>query len=175
MDNHTSFLKGLFGENEEPRKRIFRSFKAKADAKRTMTEKIADWMTAKSGSSGFLLFNAIVFLFLIFINTRKIKFIPIFDPFPFNLLTMVVSLEAIILAVFVLITQNRTAKVDDLREETHLQINIISEKEVTKLIKMMALLLERQGIDISQDPELHKMLRPISEEEIERRLEKEIL
>jgi|SRR3989344_256362 len=175
MDNHTSFLKGLFGENEEPRKRIFRSFKAKADAKRTMTEKIADWMTAKSGSSGFLLFNAIVFLLWILINTGKIKFIPIFDPFPFNLLTMVVSLEAIILAVFVLITQNRTAKVDDLREETHLQINIISEKEVTKLIKMMALLLERQGIDISQDPELHKMLRPISEEEIERRLEKEIL
>ncbi len=42
-------------------------------------------------------------------------------------------------------------------------------------MKMVALLLEKQGIDISQDPELHKMLRPVSEAEIERRLEKEIL
>jgi len=173
--NHISFLKALFGENDEPRKKIFRSFKAKADAKRTITEKIADSMTAKSGSSGFLLFNVAVFLLWILINTGQIELVPPFDPFPFSLLTMAVSLEAIILAVFVLITQNRTAKVDDLREETHLQINLISEKEITKLMKMLAILLEKQGVDLSQDPELKKLLRPISEEEIEKRLEKEIL
>src|SRR6185436_19791162 len=109
------------------------------------------------------------------INTGYFSGISAFDPFPFNLLTTIVSLEAIILAIFVLISQNRTAKVDDLREETHLQLNLISEREITKLIKMMALLLERQGIDLSQDPELKKMIRPVSEEEIERRLEREIL
>jgi len=111
----------------------------------------------------------------ILINTNQIKIIPTFDPFPFNLLTNIVSLEAIILAIFVLISQNRTAKVDDLREETHLQINLITERELTKLMKMMAILLEKQGLDLSQDPELQKMLKPISEEEIEKRLEKEIL
>ena len=79
------------------------------------------------------------------------------------------------MAIFVLISQNRTAKVDDLREETHLQLNLISEREITKLMKMIALLLDKQGIDLSQDPELKKMIRPVSEEEIERRLEKEIL
>ena len=88
---------------------------------------------------------------------------------------MIVSLEAIILSVFVLISQNRTAKVDDLREETHLQLNLIAEREITKIMKMIALLLEKQGIDISQDPELKKMLRPVSEGEIEKRLEREIL
>ena len=175
MNNHISFLKTLFGEPEEGRKRVFRTIKEKVDAKRTFTEKMADWMTTQSGSSGFLLTNITIFILWILINTGKIKFISPFDPFPFNLLTMTVSLEAIILAVFVLITQNRTAKVDELREETHLQLNMVSEKEITKLIKMMSLLLEKQGIDLSKDPELHKMLRPVSEEEIEKRLEKEIL
>lgn len=149
--------------------------KAKADAKRTPMERMADWMTSKFGSTTFLLLNVALFIGWTVINTNQIKAIPAFDPFPFMLLTTIVSLEAIILAIFVLISQNRTAKVDDLREETHLQLNLISEREVTKIIKMMALLLEKQGIDISQDPELKKMIRPLSEEEIEKRLEREIL
>lgn len=173
--NHISFLRSLFGENEDSQRKIFRSIKAKADAKRTLMEKMADFMTSSFGSNTFLLFNVFLFLSWILINTGQISFVSPFDPYPFNLLTNIVSLEAIILAIFVLISQNRTAKVDDLREETHLQLNLISEREVTKLIKMLALLLEKQGIDLSQDPELHKMIRPVSEEEIERRLEKEIL
>jgi len=173
--NHISFLRALFGENEEARRKILRSIKAKADAQRTFLEKMADWMTLKFGSNTFLLVNIILFSAWILINTNQVKGVSSFDPLPFNLLTLVVSLEAIILAIFVLISQNRTAKVDDLREETHLQLNLISEREITKIIKMMALLLEKNGIDLSQDPELHKMIRPISEEEIEKRLEKEIL
>jgi uncharacterized membrane protein len=169
--HHLSFLKALFGENNEPRKRMFRSIKAKADAKRTFVEKMADLMTVKFGSIGFFLLNVVWIL----INTNQIESIPAFDPFPFSLLTTFVSLEAIILAIFVLISQNRSAKVDDLREETHLQLNLIAEKEITKLMKMMALILEKGGIDLSQDPELRQMMRPVSEEEIEKRLEKEIL
>jgi len=174
-ENPISFLKSLFGENEEPRRKIFRSIKAKADAKRTIMERMADWMTSNFGSVFFLLLNVFVFTIWILINTNQIKGISVFDPFPFSLLTTIVSLEAIILAIFVLISQNRNSKVDDLREETHLQINLIAEKEITKLMKMIAILLERQGVDLSQDPELKKLLRPISEEEIEKRLEKEIL
>ncbi len=149
--------------------------KAKADAKRTRMEKMADMMTSKFGSNTFLWFNVILFTVWLLVNTGKISFLAPFDPFPFNLLTNVVSLEAIILAIFVLISQNRTAKIDDLREETHLQLSVISELEVTKIMKMLALLLDKQGIDLSQDPELQQMIRPVSEEEIERKLEKEIL
>ncbi|OGI68156.1 hypothetical protein A3A05_01090 [Candidatus Nomurabacteria bacterium RIFCSPLOWO2_01_FULL_41_12] len=175
IQNHLSFLRLLFGENEEPRRRIFRSIKAKADAKRTATERIADWMTSRFGSITFLSLNILMFILWVLINTNQIQGIPPFDPFPFSLLTTIVSLEAIILAIFVLISQNRNSKVDDLREETHLQVNLIAEKEITKLMKMMAILLEKHGVDLSQDPELKKLLRPISEEEIEKRLEKEIL
>jgi uncharacterized membrane protein len=173
--NHISFLKSLFGENEESQKKIFKSIKAKADAKRTSMERMADWMTSNFGSNTFLLLNICLFIGWILINTNQIKDIKPFDPYPFNLLTNIVSLEAIILAIFVLISQNRTAKVDDLREETHLQLNLISEREITKLMKMIALLLEKEGIDLSQDPELKKMIRPVSEEEIQKRLEREIL
>ncbi|OGI73061.1 hypothetical protein A3D42_01920 [Candidatus Nomurabacteria bacterium RIFCSPHIGHO2_02_FULL_41_18] len=173
--NHVSFLKALFGEGEEARRRIFRSIKAKANAKRTLMEKMADAMTSRFGSASFLLINAAAFVLWLFINTGQIKGIPIFDPYPFILLTTFVSLEAIILAIFVLISQNRSIKIDDLREEVDLQINLISAKEITKLMKMIAILLEKQGVDLSQDPELKKMLKPVSEEEIEKRLEKEIL
>jgi uncharacterized membrane protein len=161
--------------HEQAHRRIFRSIKAKADARRTRMEKMADWMTSSFGSNTFLWLNVALFLFWILANTGKIESIPPFDPFPFNLLTNIVSLEAIILAIFVLISQNRTAKVDDLREETLLQLNLISEKEITKIMKMLAMLSEKNGIDLSQDPELKKMTRPVSEEDIERRLEKEIL
>ena len=174
INNHLSFLRSLFGENEESRRRIFRSIKAKADANRTIMEKIADWMTSKFGSITFLLLNALLFVVWILINTNQIQSISPFDPFPFSLLTTIVSLEAIMLAIFVLISQNRSSKVDDLREETHLQLNLISEREVTKLMKMISILLEKQGVDLSQDPELKKMLKPISEEEIEEKLKKEI-
>lgn len=159
----------------EGRKKILHSIKAKAALKRTVAEKTADLMTSAFGSMTFLLLNGVFFLLWILANTGRIPGVPAFDPFPFNLLTMVVSLEAIFLAVFVLISQNRSTKVDDLREETNLQFNLIEEKELTKVIKMVSLLLEKQGVDMSKDPEFQKMLRPISEEEIEKSLEKEIL
>lgn len=172
--NHFSIFDSSSKENEELKRKILKSIKAKANAKRTVTEKIADWMTSRFGSMTFLSINAIFFTLWILINTGNIKFLNVFDPFPFNLLTNVVSLEAIVLAIFVLISQNRNSKIDDLREETHLQLDIISEREITKLMKMVSLLLEKQDIDLSQDPELQKMLRPFNEEEIEKRLEKEI-
>ena len=154
---------------------MLNSIKAKANAKRTTTERVADFMTARFGSMAFLTFNVLVFFFWIFIHTGQISFIAPFDPFPFSLLTTIVSLEAIILAVFVLISQNRSSKVDDLRDEVQLQVNLIIAKEVTKMLKMTEMLLEKNGIDLSKDPELKKLLKPISEEEIEKKLEEEIL
>lgn len=170
-----SFFNRFLKEHESPHGKILRSIKAKADARRTSSERLADWMTDTFGSIGFLIFNVSLFLVWVLINTGMIKGILPFDPFPFMLLTTIVSLEAIVLAVFVLISQNRAAKVDDLREEIHLQINLIAEKEITKIGKMLAMLLEKNGIDLSNDPELKKLLRPISEDEIEKKLEKEIL
>jgi uncharacterized membrane protein len=166
----------FFSEHhQEQRRKIFKSIKAKFDSKRTLTEKIADNMSSFFGSNIFLTFNSLFFLFWILINTNNIQGIEAFDPFPFILLTTIVSLEAIFLSIFVLIAQNRSNKIDDLREEIHLQLNFIVEREITKLMKMTSILLEKQGIDISEDKEFKKMMHPVTEEEIQRSLEKEIM
>ena len=158
----------------EQQAKIVKSFKAKANAQRSPIEKLADWATNWFGSMSFLTVNVVLFTAWVLINTGQIETIPPFDPFPFILLTTIVSLEAIILAIFVLISQNRAARIDDLREEIGLQLNIIMEKEVTKIIKLLAKVLEEGGYNIADDPELKKMLRPTNPSEIQKRLEREI-
>lgn len=155
------------------RRHVIRSFKARADAKRNTSEKFADMLTAKLGSIVFLSLNVVWFAVWILWNTGMIPNLKPFDPFPFGLLTMVVSLEAIVLAIIVLISQNREAKVNELREEVDLQINMIAEEEVTKLISLVALLMEHQGIKVADDPELRKLLRT-SNSQVEKELEKEL-
>lgn len=155
-------------------KKLLTTLKAKADAERTFTERVADLITALSGSFTFLALNAAFFALWILINTGILPIVKQFDPFPFSLLTTIVSLEAIILAIIVLVSQNRAGKIDDLREEVHLQINLIAEKEITKLIQLQVKLLEKNGVDISQDTELQHMLKPVMAEQLETKLKKEI-
>lgn len=163
-----------FQRRLKSRRRVIKSFEAKANANRTLSEKTADFITVRLGSMTFLIINALWFLIWVCINTGFIPVIPPFDPFPFGLLTMVVSLEAIFLAIVVLISQNRAAKIDDLREEVDLQITTIAEEEITKIMELQMLLLKKNGIDVSEDIELQKMLEPIDPEEIEKKLEKQI-
>lgn len=172
------FDKPLFSFNHEEsinrRRKTIRSYRARADAKRSGLEKLADFMTAKFGSVTFLLLNALWFATWIVLNTNLIPGIEPFDPFPFGLLTMIVSLEAIFLAIIVLISQNRAAKVAEIREEVDLYINSATEGEVTKVIKMLVLLLKKNGIDVENDPELNKMLHSASSEQVEAIIEKEL-
>lgn len=152
---------------------VVQSFRAKADAKRTLSDKFADKLTAKFGTVLFLGLNALWFLVWIVINMGLIPGIEPFDPFPFGLLTMIVSLEAIFLAIIVLISQNRAAKIAELREEVDLQINSIAETEVSKTLVLLGLLLEKNGIKVD-DPEIADMVRPIRSTDIQRMLEKQL-
>jgi uncharacterized membrane protein len=171
------FLSSLFsdsGSGTPSHTKILKSLKAKADAKRTGTERLADFMTKTCGSFTFLLLNALWFFVWVFLNTGILKGVVPFDPYPFQFLTMVVSLEAIILAIFVLISQNRGTKIDDVREELHLQINMISEKEITKIVELLKILLEKNGVDLSGDKELQHILKPLNTNRIEKVIEDEI-
>jgi uncharacterized membrane protein len=141
---------------------------ARANAERTPGQRLADRMTESFGSSAFLIFNTIWFIAWIAWNALPV---PRFDPFPFSMLTMVVSLEAIFLSIFVLIAQNRSAKVDELRAEVDLQVNMIAESELTKLLQLVAKVAEKQGIDVSNDAELREMIAPTNLKKIERDLE----
>ncbi len=160
--------------NKEQHKTIFQSFKAREDSKRSSYEKFADLMTQKFGSVTFLLVNVVWFCAWVLWNLGILPGIVPFDPFPFGLLTMIVSLEAIILAIVVLISQNRASRVAELREELTLKIDVIIEQELTKVIRLMADKLTKEGANLSEDKELKKMMAPINLEKIEDSLENDI-
>jgi uncharacterized membrane protein len=161
-------------ERIQHRRRAVKSYRAKADKRRTGSERFADLLTKEFGTVFFLTVNAIWFLAWIAINTGQIPGIAIFDPYPFGFLTMVVSLEAIFLAIIVLISQNRAAKIAEIREEVDLQVNSITEGEVTKVIALLMLLLEKNGINVDDDPDLKVMLKPVKSAELERTLENQL-
>lgn len=163
-----------FDRRLRSRRRIINSFEAKANNNRSLSERIADVMTMRFGSMVFLVVNGLWFLLWVVINIHLIPGILPFDPFPFGLLTMIVSLEAIFLSIVVLISQNRGSKIDDIREEIGLQINTIAEEEITKMMELQVMILKKHGIDVSKDKELQQMLEPTDKGHIERVLEKQL-
>ncbi len=150
----------------EIRHQFYRAYEAKALKSRSFLTRIADRLTSIFGSTGFLILNTIFFAVWIPINLSLTPVRP-FDPYPFGLLTMIVSLEAIFLSIFVLVSQNRSSYVDNLREELHLQVNLIAEEEITKILKVLAEIREKIGIK-ETDPELDKMIKRINTNYIER-------
>src|SRR5204863_3498462 len=100
--------------------------------KLTPLQRIADWIAWFSGSMQFLIINLIWFVVWIGANTIPQKESQ-FDPFPFGLLTMIVSLEAIFLSCFVLISQNRQSEKDHIRSDVEYEVNIKAELEVAHL------------------------------------------
>jgi uncharacterized membrane protein len=154
-------------------RQLIKSFKSKADSHRKWSEKVADSLTTNFGSILFLLANMIFFFVWILLNSLPNIITP-FDPYPFGFLTLVVSLEAIFLAIIVLISQNRAAKITDIREEMDIQIDLITEAEITKMLHLMAAIAEKQGIDIASDKTLQRMLRPINKEYIEKTIKKQL-
>jgi uncharacterized membrane protein len=103
--------------------------------RRTRVMKVADWISEFSGSIPFLFIHVVIFAVWILLNVRPLSTTRIgnFDPFPFGLLTMVVSLEAIILSVFVLLSQNRQATRDRYRNDIEYSVNLKAELEIAHL------------------------------------------
>jgi CRP/FNR family cyclic AMP-dependent transcriptional regulator len=99
------------------------------DEKLTTLQRIVDWVAASSGSVPFLAIHVAWFAAWIGIN----QWLYPFDPFPFGLLTMVVSLEAIMLSVLVLLSQNRQAAKDRIRSDVEYDVNLKAELEVAQL------------------------------------------
>ena len=173
LNNHIS--QNLERPSKISRKRhVVKSFEAKLNQQRTRGERMADHMTNAFGSIGFFVFNFLWFGLWILWNSGFLSGLPIFDPYPFILLITIVSLEAICLAVLVLISQNRAAKIDKLRSEVDLQINLTSEQEITKILSLLKIYFEKHGLDLKDDPELERMLKQIDAWEIERKLEKDL-
>jgi uncharacterized membrane protein len=118
--------------------RVSRNVNEEVQTNFTLLERIADWIAWFSGSMPFLAINLVWFVTWIALNTLILPVDPVtnergFDPFPFGLLTMIVSLEAIFLSCFVLISQNRQAEKDRVRADIEYEVNIKAELEVAHL------------------------------------------
>ena len=112
---------------------------------RTRVERVADWIAEFSGSLTFLNLHLVFFFLWILLNTHAVENVapswiePLtgFDPFPFGLLTMAVSLEAIVLSVFVLLSQSRQVAKDKIRGDIEYDVNLKAELEIAQLHEKM--------------------------------------
>jgi uncharacterized membrane protein len=140
IDLMSSMGRRLRVSAERLRHTASRNVNVEAEDKRTTVQKAADWIADFSGSIPFLALHIAFFAAWILLNVPRIPGAPMFDPFPYGLLTMVVSLEAIILSVFVLLSQNRQVAKERIRGDIEYEVNIKAEMEVAHLHEKVDLL-----------------------------------
>ena len=115
------------------RTRVSRNANEEMEVHSTPLQRVADWIAWFSGSMPFLMINGGWFVVWIVLNTLILGSAAAFDPYPFGLLTMIVSLEAIFLSCFVLVSQNRQAEKDRVRADIEYEVNIKAELEIAHL------------------------------------------
>lgn len=122
------------------------------DAERSVADHLADFITRFCGSISFVWVHVVWFALWIggnvYFGSSSI------DHFPFNLLTLVVSLEAIFLSTFILISENRQSRMDERRSRLDLQINLLAEQENTKMLRLLKEIAEKLGVDPDKDPHI---------------------
>jgi uncharacterized membrane protein len=126
-----------------------------------------------AGTNTFITIQLICVALWVFINTGAPKAVPPFDPFPFVFLGVLLALEAVLLTSFVLIRQNRMSAKSDHRSHLDLQINLLAEKEITKVIQLLQRMSQQMGIEqeitdretreLGKDTELEDVARDLQE------------
>jgi uncharacterized membrane protein len=134
-------------------------------SRRSLADRIADWITVFAGSMKFVYLHLLVFGLWIAINAGWIPFIPRFDP-SFVVLAMAASVEAIFLSTFVLITQNRMALLAEQRADLDLQVSLLAEHEITRLITLVSAMAAQMGVEESHDPELAELAQDVLPENV---------
>lgn len=127
--------------------------RARAARERSLQGRIADAITSFSGRMIFVYVHIVWFGIWIILNTGLFGVQP-FDPFPYGLLTMIVSLEAIFLATFVLISQNRIGEETERRADLDLHIGLLTEHELTRVLQMLDAIQDKLGIVDHENSEL---------------------
>jgi uncharacterized membrane protein len=137
---------------------------------RSGQERTADAITRFTGSMRFVYIHLVLFGFWIVINLGWIPGVPRFDA-SFVVLAMVASVEAIFLSTFVLISQNRMAALADRRAELDLQISLLAEHEITRLITLVTAMAEQMGVEAARDPELAELSQDVAPEKVMEKME----
>ncbi len=148
---------------------LIRQLEESANRERTRSDLVAEAIANFCGSMTFVWVHVVWFGAWVVINIAP--GIPHLDPFPFTFLTLVVSLEAIFLSTFILISQNHDTKISERRNHLDLQINLLSEQENTKMIIMLQAIAAKVGAEIDQDPHLQALSEETEPEKLVRQIE----
>jgi uncharacterized membrane protein len=137
---------------------------------RSLGERVSDAITRVIGTMSFVVFHLLLFAFWFAVNLGWTPLKP-FDPFPFGILTLIVSGEGVLLAIFVLVSQNRMSRQANQRSHLNLQIDMLSEQETTKLLQKVQILVDHFGLEpeaedreaqhLSQDTHVEALVREL--------------
>ena len=140
-----------------------------AKANRDLTDRMADIIARFCGSFTFVWVHLIWFGSWVIVN--DMSGIPHFDPFPFTFLTLVVSLEAIFLSAFILISQNHETRLSERRNQLDLQINLLTEQENTKMLKLLERIAHKVGASTDDDPHVQVLEQATRPEKLVEQIE----
>lgn len=136
------------------------------EAMKSLSDRVADRVTGFAGSMTFVLVHAVWFGGWLIANMNWIPGVKPWDPFPFVMLAMIASVEAIFLSTFILISQNRMQQLADRRAELDVQIGLLTEHELTRAIQMLDGIAKRLDAPRPPEPELEEIKRDVSPEKV---------
>jgi uncharacterized membrane protein len=139
---------------------------------RSTIDRTTDAVTSAAGTAAFLIAHATFFAVWIALNaTGEMSF----DPYPFNFLMLMVSLEAIFLTSIVLMTQNRMTRQADKRAHLDLQVNLLAEQELTAMLQMLHALCQRTGVEVKvRDTRVEQLLKETDIHQLATALDREL-
>ena len=141
-----------------------RQLEEAAKEERTASDRVAEVIAKFCGSMTFVWVHVAWFGIWVLINVMP--GLPHIDPFPFTFLTLVVSLEAIFLSTFILISQNHDTKISERRNHLDLQINLLSEQENTHMLMILRAIAEKVGVNLSADDQVRAMTEETKPQEL---------
>ena len=142
--------------------------------KRSLPERVAGRIAAVAASPWFVLVHLVFFATWIVLNTGSVAAVQPFDPYPFSFLTFILSMEAILLTLMVLMSQNRLMKQSEHRAHLDLQLNMLAEQESTATLRMVRRICEKLGLEAESDDAAQRLEQATDVREIAQKIEKEL-
>jgi uncharacterized membrane protein len=127
--------------------------------RRSLWARVGDKIAIRAGQMWFIALHAIWFTGWVWFNLLEGPGHKAFDPYPFSLLNLIVALEAVFLSLFILMSQNRSSLQAEQRNHLELQINLLAEQEITKMLQMLQALCVHHGLGIGRDPEVKELVQ----------------
>jgi uncharacterized membrane protein len=150
------------------------SLEQQALERRSGAQKISDYIVYQGGRVGAIILHLAWFAIWIAWNSGRVPGLRPFDPFPYMGLSTIVSLEAIFLALFILASQNRASRRADERAHLDLQVNLLSEREATKMLQLLQALCAHHGLSAAEDAEVTELVRETEPAIIAQELEQQL-